>query len=220
MSERAGEPGAGRHEAGAMDEPSPVRIDGRSQRAERTRRAIVDALFALLEEGHLRTPAKVIAERAGVSLRALWTNFTDMETLYAAAGRRLLERQRAEYRAVAPDLPLDARIEAFARQRAAMLEMMAPAARAAHLMLPHSPQLQRNRAIQIGCVRDEIRVLFAAELDAAGPDRDLLLNAVLVAATFNAWQMAREQLALDVGEACDLMVRTVTALLAPGPATA
>jgi hypothetical protein len=37
---------------------------------------------------------------------------------------------------------------------------------------------------------------------------------VLVATTFTAWQMSRDELALDVEEACGLMIQTVTALLA------
>jgi TetR/AcrR family transcriptional regulator, regulator of autoinduction and epiphytic fitness len=200
----------------APDEPAlaqVVRVDGRSLRAERTRRAIVDALLALLDDGNLKTPATRIAERAGVSLRALWTNFKDMETLYAAAGNRLLERQQAEYHPVSPELPLPARVEAFCRQRARMLEIMAPSARAAHLVQPYSPQIQRNRAIQIGHVRDEISTLFGAELNATGPNRKRLHDAILVAATFNTWQMARDELGLDVDAAGELMIQTVTALL-------
>jgi TetR/AcrR family transcriptional regulator of autoinduction and epiphytic fitness len=182
-------------------------------RAERTRAAIVDALLGLLEDGHLRTPAGRIAERAGVSVRALWTNFKDMETLYAAANERLMERQREEYREIPPELPLRVRVEAFCRQRARMLEIITPSARAAHLLLPYSPQLQRNRRVQIAKVREEISGLFAHELDAAGAGRARLLNAVLVATTFNSWQMARELMALEVDEATGVMIQTVTALL-------
>jgi AcrR family transcriptional regulator len=191
----------------------PVRVDGRSRRAERTREAIVDAHLALLDEGHLRTPAARIAERAGVSLRALWTNFKDLETLYAAAGQRLWERQREHYVPVPADLPLRARVEEYCRQRGRMQEIIAPAARAAHLWQAYSPQLRRNRHKQIAGVRDEIEQLFASELDAAGPGRTRLVNAILVVSTFNWWQMAREELELDVDEAGALMIQTVTGLL-------
>jgi AcrR family transcriptional regulator len=173
----------------------------------------VDALHALLEEGNLKVSGRQIAERAGVSVRALWANFNDMETLYAASNDRLMQQMRSEYRPIPKDLPLRARVEAFCRQRAWMLEIIAPAARAAHLAQPYSPQLQRNRAVQIGHVREEITDLFGHELDAAGPGRERLRNAVLVATTFNAWQMAREELALGVEEAADIMTRTVMALL-------
>jgi TetR/AcrR family transcriptional regulator, regulator of autoinduction and epiphytic fitness len=190
-----------------------MKLDGRSLRAERTRAAIVEAHLALLDEGHLKTSAAKIAGRAGVSVRALWLHFKDMETLYAAANARLIERQRAEHRPIATDLPLPERIDAFCRQRARMLEIIAPAARAAHLWQPYSPQLKLNRAVQIGRVRDELTELFAPELQAAGAGRDRLLHAILVATTFNAWQMARDELGLDADAARDIMVHTVTGLL-------
>ncbi|HVQ90647.1 MAG TPA: TetR/AcrR family transcriptional regulator [Mycobacteriales bacterium] len=192
----------------------PARVDGRSLRAERTRQAVVEALHALLAEGHLKVSGRQIAERAGVSLRALWSNFGDLEGLYAASYAHLLELQRAAYQPVPADLPLCERVAAFCRQRVRMLELIAPYARAAHLAQPYSPQLQRNRSVQIGHVRDEISALFRSELDAAGPGRERLRNAVLVATTFNAWQMARDQLGLDADEAAGVMIQTVTSLLA------
>lgn len=190
-----------------------MKTDGRSLRAERTRTAIVDAHLALLDEGHLRMSAASIASRAGVSVRALWLHFKDMETLYAAANARLIERQQAEYRPIRTDLSLPERIEAFCRQRARMLEIIAPAARAAHLWQPYSPQLKRNRAMQIARVRDEIAELFAPELRAAGAGQDRLLSAILVATTFNAWQMASDELGLDAAAVRDIMVHTVTGLM-------
>jgi TetR/AcrR family transcriptional regulator, regulator of autoinduction and epiphytic fitness len=194
-----------------------TKLDGRSLRAERTRTAIVDAHLALLDEGHLKTSAARIAGRAGVSVRALWLHFNDMETLYAATNARLVQRQEAEYRAIPADLPLSERVAAFCRQRTRMLEIIAPAARAAHLMQPYSPQLQRNRTMQIGRVRDEIAELFGPELQAAGKERDRLLNAILVATTFNAWQLARDEMGLDAAAAQDIMVHTVTGLIMTAP---
>ena len=52
----------------------PKRVDGRTARAERTREAIVTAHLELVGEGDLRPTGERIAELAGVSLRALWTN--------------------------------------------------------------------------------------------------------------------------------------------------
>lgn len=189
------------------------RVDGRTARAERTREAIVDALLGLLDDGELRPTGERIAERAGVSLRALWANFKDMETLYAAAGERLIERQDAEFRPVPVGAPLPERVRRFCDQRARMLEIVAPAARAAQLREPFSAQLRRNRATQIARTRQEISMLFAAELDAAGPGRDRLLSALLVGCTWSAWSMLRDELGLDARGAAEVMVRVVTALL-------
>lgn len=195
------------------DSRAPGRVDGRTARAERTRSAIVDAHLALISEGDLRPTGERIAERAGVSLRALWANFKDMEALFAAGGQRLTERQDAEYRPIPTDQPLSRRVEEFCRQRARMLEILAPAARAAQLREPFSPQLRRNRAANIGRVQREINELFAHELELAGAGRERLFHALTVASTWSAWSMMRDELKLDAEEARAVMIRTVTGLL-------
>ena len=176
-----------------------VRVDGRTARAERTRRAVVDALLELTSEGVYKPTAERIVERAGVSLRALWTHFKDMETLYAAAGDRLLELQRGIYQPVPAALPLPQRIERFCRQRARLLEIVAPAARASALRLPFSAHLQEYRAEQNARARDEVVELFGAELAAAGAGSEQLLHAMVLASTSPAWWVLRDDFGLDVG---------------------
>lgn len=200
-----------------VDADPPARVDGRVARAERTRTAIVEAHLALIDAGDLRPTGERIAERAGVSLRTLWTNFKDMETLFAATGRRIGERQAAIWRRVPPELPLAVRIAEFSGQRARMLEVLAPSARAAALREPFSPQLRRNREVAIARVRQEIEAVFGAELAPAGPGRGQLLDAVTVACTWAAWSMMRDAMGLDVEAARAAMARTLHALLTAGP---
>src|SRR5690242_7070755 len=169
------------------DVQTPGRVDGRTARAERTRNAIVTAHLALIREGDLKPTGERIAERAGVSLRALWANFKDMEALFQASGARLSERQDAEFRPVNPELPLARRIEEFCRQRARILELIAPSARAAQLLEPFSAQLRSNRAQNIARVQREINELFGPELEAAGPAREQLYHSLTVASTWAAW---------------------------------
>jgi TetR/AcrR family transcriptional regulator, regulator of autoinduction and epiphytic fitness len=197
-----------------MTEVAAPRIDGRTARAERTRSAIVEAHLALIGEGDLKPTGERIAERAGVSLRALWANFKDMEALFQASGARLSERQDAEFRPVNPELPLARRIEEFCRQRARILELIAPSARAAQLLEPFSAQLRSNRAQNIARVQREINELFGPELEAAGPAREQLYHSLTVASTWAAWSMMRDELHLGIDEATGVMIRTVTALLA------
>jgi AcrR family transcriptional regulator len=189
-----------------------VRVDGRTARAQRTRAAIVDAHLGLLARGDLKPTGERIAEAAGVSLRTLWTSFKDMETLFAAAGQRLIERQLEVFAPVDVHLPLPQRVDAFCRQRARMLEILAPAARAAVLREPFSAALRRNRTIELGRVREEIAELFAAELASAG-DGDELLRALVATSTFACWSVLRDQLGLGVDAARAVMSRTVGALL-------
>ncbi|MFG1891939.1 TetR/AcrR family transcriptional regulator [Micromonospora sp. NPDC049051] len=193
---------------------APVRVDGRTARAERTRAAIVEAHLALISEGDLRPTGERIAERAGISLRTLWTNFKDMETLFEASGAELLRQQDAAHRPISPALPLARRIDAYCRQRARLLQLIAPSARAAQMREPVSGQLRRNRLKHTERVRDEVEQLFAAELELAGPDREQLVHALVAASMWPAWSMLRDGLGLGVDQARAVMARTVAALLA------
>ncbi|MFR9777817.1 TetR/AcrR family transcriptional regulator [Micromonospora sp. MS34] len=196
-----------------VDTDVPARVDGRAARAERTRAAIVAAHLALIDEGDLRPTGERIAERAGVSLRTLWTNFKDMETLFAATGQRIGERLGALWRPIPAELPLTRRIAEFSDQRARMLEALGPSARASALREPFSRQLRRNRELAIDRVRREIELVFDHELAHAGEGRGQLLDALTVASTWAAWAMMRDAMGLDVEAARATMARTLGALL-------
>jgi AcrR family transcriptional regulator len=189
------------------------RVDGRSARSERTRRAIVAAHLALIDEGDLKPTGERIAERAGVSLRTLWTNFKDMETLFAATGELVKDRQDTLYRRIEPELPLAERVERFCSQRIEVLEMLAPTARASALREPFSAQLRVNRVGNIARARRQVEETFEPEL-ADVEERDQLVTAVTVASTWSSWSMMRDTLGMPIDEAKGIMLRTVTALLA------
>lgn len=100
----------------------PAKIDGRVARSKRTRAAVMDALIALLEEGNFKPPAKVIAERSGVSTRSVFQHFPDLETLFTAAVAYGVERYSPMVLPIVADQPLKARINALVRQRFALFE--------------------------------------------------------------------------------------------------
>ena len=64
--------------------PKTAAVDGRRQRTERSRNAIVKAATELVQEGVLIPTAQQIAERAGVGLRTFFRHFEDMSTLFVA----------------------------------------------------------------------------------------------------------------------------------------
>jgi TetR/AcrR family transcriptional regulator of autoinduction and epiphytic fitness len=187
----------------------PARVDGRTARSERTRKAIVDAHLQLIREGDLRPTADRIAKQAGVSLRALWSHFADMEALFAASGRRVLELRDAAHRPIPAHLPLADRVQQYCKQRARLLEQIAPAAKAASLKEPFSQALQQHRRLHVARVRDELAVLFAAEI--AGNEE--LLNALTAVSMWPTWATWREAMGLPVAAARAALTRTVTTLL-------
>src|SRR5499427_168748 len=138
--------------------------DGRAARSHRTRRAIIDAMRALHAEGDLRPTAPRIAARAGVSLRTVWQQFTDMEALLVEAVQRDRDILRSLVSPIDPELPLPARVDMFVNQRATVLEEMTPTWRAARVHQPFSDQLQRERTRRNAGARAEVEQVFAAEL--------------------------------------------------------
>ncbi|CAH0990657.1 hypothetical protein SIN8267_00751 [Sinobacterium norvegicum] len=62
---------------------SQVKTDGRVQRSERSRKVIIDAMIALIEEGVYIPTAQQVADQAGISIRTVFRHFSEMEKLYA-----------------------------------------------------------------------------------------------------------------------------------------
>lgn len=177
--------------------------DGRVARGERTREAIIDAHSALLREGELRPTGKAVAGRAGVSLRTLWLNFKDIESLLEATGRYWLDHDASSWTPVPADLPLAQRIERFCVQRAARLEGLAPAARSGLTSEPFSPALRAARLQHLERLHDDLVATFGAEL---GAGRDSMAHRVLFAlANSMTWQLLRDDEGLDVDEATDVV---------------
>ncbi len=131
--------------------------DGRAARSHRTRRAIINAMRALHSDGELRPTAPKIAERAGVSLRTVWQQFTDMEALLVEAVKRDSEILRSLVRKIEPDQPLATRVDSFVSQRAQVLEEMTPTWRAARIHQSASAELRIDHRKKTAAGRAELR---------------------------------------------------------------
>ncbi|HEY4375946.1 MAG TPA: hypothetical protein VGM93_02265, partial [Acidimicrobiales bacterium] len=103
--------------------------DGRRARPERGRRAVVDAMLELLDEGMIDPGAQPIAERAGVSVRSVFRYFEDLDALAAAAVERQIERVGHLYEPPARDGSQVERVEAIVAQRRRLYEAIAPVRR-------------------------------------------------------------------------------------------
>lgn len=188
--------------------------DGRTVRAERTRKALVDALLALLEEGQLQPTAERIAARAGVSERSLFQHFADREALYQAVALHQYERIAPTLVPIELTLPLDERIDAFVEQRARMLEAITPVRRAALLLEPRSEVvsgwLQSTRRQKAR----EVERVFRAELaESEQPARGMVLAALVAASAWTFWESLRAHQRLSVDRSRGAMHAALTALL-------
>ena len=196
-------------------EDEPV-VDGRTARGLRTRRAVVDALLALQEEGDLEPTAQRVAARAGVALRTVFGHFSDMETLWAQAGEQELAKIAALSDVPSPDLPAAERVDRFCASRARVLEALLPVMRAARLREHASPALRRNRELFNAAGDAEVASVFRVELERLSPeDRAFLATALHVAASGPTWEVLRHDRGLSPAQAHEQVLRTVRRLVSP-----
>jgi TetR/AcrR family transcriptional regulator of autoinduction and epiphytic fitness len=202
-----------RDEMGLAAEPR----DGRTVRAERTRRALVDALLALLDEGELRPTAERIAARAGVSERSLFQHFPDREQLFEAVARQQYELLLPTLQPVDASLPLPDRIDAFVEQRARLYELSKGVRRAAPLLEPDSGAVAGWLATARKTGAADAERVFRTELErVAEAERPAVRAALVSAAAWTAWESYRFHQGLSMARARAAMRATVAALVGEG----
>jgi AcrR family transcriptional regulator len=179
----------------------------------RTREAIVDATIGLLEEGDLRPTAPRVADRAKVSVRSVFQHFDDLETLHAAVAERLVERVAVLVFPVAPDLPLDVRLDRFVHQRALLLEAVTPIRRAADVHGPFSSEITARLRAGQAFLREELVTTFEPELTTAGAERPDVLDALDAALSWATWEGLRAGLGRPQEDAERVVRRLAGAVL-------
>lgn len=184
-------------------------VDGRRQRSLTSQRRIVEAMLALVGEGHLTPSAELVAERAEVGLRTVFRQFKDMDTLYremrtsieAAVGGAIEQPFRVtDWRG---------QILEMVERRASGFERLAPYLRAGLVQRHRSAVLQAGHDRLVALLRNVLLARLPAPdaLDAATLDAlDLLLS-------FEAWSRLREEQGLDVVAAKQVLSRTIARLL-------
>ncbi len=194
--------------AGAKTHLRAVSSDGRLRRGERSREAIVAALFELVGEGVLQPTAQQVAARARVGIRSVFRHFDDMDGLYATMDARLREDALPLLRAASAGGSLRERVRALVERRTRLFERIAPYKRSANLQRWRSPFLSTQHT---ALVRELRAALLRALPELAEAPGDLLeaLDALL---SFEAWDRLRSDQRLSRERAQASLERAVLAL--------
>jgi len=191
-------------------------IDGRTERANRTKARIVAATVELIEGGDSAPTSRRIAERAGISERTIFQHFSDLEALHAAIAKHHIDAVTREHRLVSPTLPLPARAGEFARQRGRLLEGMTALRRVALRYEAGSRALQQSRLRWTALARSELIQTFGSEL-ACADNPKATLSAAQAVTGWAYWDELRTAEGLHPNDASRVMAIALLRILSARP---
>ena len=189
--------------------------DGRNQRRDRNRDAVVTALLELYREGVTGPSADQIAERAGLSARSIFRYFDDVDALVRTAIARQQHHLAPLYALDAPpELPVGERIERFVAARVRLLQGMGEVGRVARALAARQPLVLAELARIRHTLRVQLTETFAPELEALpAAERRRTLAAADVVVSWEAYDLMHNDQGLRAEEVGPAMAAGLAALL-------
>jgi AcrR family transcriptional regulator len=168
-----------------------LKIDGRRQRSERTRLAIVLAYLELLRRNPVMPTAAQIAEQAGYSTRSIFERFADLDALSLATADYAIAQGQAEAVARHVDGDRPTRIQSHVETRALACEKWLPLWR----IITAQDQIAelKTRVILVRLANIErMKLMYAPELSGLSElPRNQLLIALATLTSFESWDQMR-----------------------------
>lgn len=181
---------------------SQPRMDGRSLRSVRTRRAVIEAFIDLVDDGVQQPTSQQVADRSGVSPSTIFRLFEDLDGVYAEALDIQVERVADLLTRIPPDGTTAERVERQVRARCRLFERVAPLLRFQSRMLSTSDGARANRATVNDHFRAELDTLFTPELTDAPAGT---LDAIDAFTSWEMWERLRTTQGLSARRAEQLV---------------
>jgi TetR/AcrR family transcriptional regulator, regulator of autoinduction and epiphytic fitness len=192
---------------------NPAR-DGRHARSERTRAAVAKAMLECIMAGSPRPTAEEIAARAGVSSRAVFRHFDNLEALLEEVAQQQITQVTQALPPIVLEGTLEQRIGALAENSACRNEIIAPVRRAVFASYGASSQFKVRHAWLSGVVRKQVQKVFRSELDHLPANkRAARVAAIRALLSFSYWNALREHEGLSKECATQSLRDTVKAIL-------
>jgi AcrR family transcriptional regulator len=191
-----------------MATSTDLATDGRIQRSERSRTAIVQALLELIGEGSLSPTAQQVAERANVGVRTVFRHFSDMETLFSTMNDQLSEEVDSLIVDKVQSGPYEQRVDALIERRMTIFGKLAPYLRSSTLQRWRSAFLQAEHERTIRVMRRDLR-RWLPEVESAPTEVADVLEMIL---SFEALNRLRIDQRLSLRRTAVVLRRSILAL--------
>lgn len=195
---------------------APESVDGRSERRDRNRVAVLDAVVELFAEGDLNPSPEAVARRAGLSRRSVYRYFEDGEALYRAAIARNLERSLPLFRISAIGQgSLEERISRFVEGRLRLHTSFSAAARASRMRAVTNELVREQVEFLRRALRAQVEKHFAPEFASLDPrQRRARIGAIDVLCELESLDHLRIHRGLSASETQVLLTDALHLLLA------
>lgn len=157
--------------------------DGRHARREKSRQAIIEAMFALVREGKGPPEVEDVAERAGVSVSSVFRNFDGLADLQQQALQSFQTKYPHLFVVDDAEDPLALRIRSHVKARIAVAEEVGQLMRIARGRAVDHQVMVKNLATFRGRMADQTRRRFANEIHQLTPAEAANLSALIDALT-------------------------------------
>lgn len=203
---------------GMVTSPEPP-IDGRRARRERSRVAVIDAVFELVRNGKVPPTAEDVAEQAGVSVSSIFRNFDGLDDMQRQAFDVFRERYVHLFDpVVGATAPRAERVAKHVRARLGLLTVAGPmmhiARQRALDFQPMAEGVGRSRSQ----LSDQARVHFATEAAQLSPVEAANLLSVIDAMTSpEAYEVLQAAHGRSDRQISRSWTRSISAILAGWP---
>lgn len=158
-------------------------IDGRHARRQRSRAAVIEAVFSSVQDGKVPPTVDDVAERAGVSVSSIFRNFDGLADIQRQALEEFQPKFAHLFVVDDADRPRVERIQAHVRARVELLGAAGGLLRIARARsLDHAPILEGMARLR-GQFATQTRLRFASEIDQLSPAEAANLCAIIDATT-------------------------------------
>ncbi|MFW6262358.1 MAG: TetR/AcrR family transcriptional regulator [Spirochaetota bacterium] len=193
---------------------SPV-ADGRRTRQLENKAKVIRAMLDLLRETGEVPSVEDVADRAHVSRRSVFRFFANRELLLRATIDLMSAEVRERFPMPEPSGgPIADRIARFVEHRADYYEFITPVRRIAERKKDVAAPIREAQARARTAEREHIAAYFADLGPRPGNDRERWIDAVWLVASWNAWAALRLDYGRSVGQAREVVERSLRAIVA------
>ena len=183
--------------------------DGRLNRSLVTRKKIVEALCALIQDGTLRPTAEQVAARANVGLRTVFSHFEDMEMLYREISAKLEEMLAPTQKFQLQGETWKQRLSDGIAKRCEMFERVAAFHLASQAVRHQSDYVHQQLITSAQVQRGLLTHLLPKALSA----QQVTLESLDLAMSLDAWIRLRREQGLDAHAAQQVVRHMVGSLI-------